>query len=793
MNKNNFKIAWRNLVKDRQFTFLNLLGLSTGLACTLLIYLWVSDELQVDKFHANDKRLYQVMQVSKEDDGINVYEMTPAPLAEALPKDMPEVEYAVGVDGPGNRTGVLSTGGKQVRVTEQYAGKDFFQMFSYPLLEGDKDRVLADPSSVVLSDELAQKLWPGGENVVGRTVTWHNGVYSGSYQVTGVFKKPPANSTAQFDLLFTLSLYVSKSVNAGHWDNNDPSTYIVLKQGTDMAAFNYKLKGYLQQKTKNQPAENLFIRRYSDKYLYSKYENGVQAGGRIEYVRTFSIIAIFILVIACINFMNLSTAKAARRLKEVGIKKVVGATRGALMIQYLAESLLMTLLSFLLALLFVGLLLPAFDELTGKQLALHFDFRLFFVAIGMCLFTGLVAGSYPAFYISGFNPIAVLKGKLHTSIGEMWVRKGLVVFQFTISIVLIISVMVVYRQVSFIRSKNLGFNKDNVIEFKKDGVLNNSVAPFLEHVRNMPEVADASSFGGDLINNISGTGISWPGKDPAKDVSFKYVFVGDRFIETFGVRMEAGVPFSSEPGADTTQIIFNEAGIRAMGLKDPIGKIVNQWGYAKRIVGVVKDFHFQSLYESIKPCFLILTPNTNTGNFTDNIAIKIKAGKEKEAIAGLQQYYQQYNPGFPFEFKFLDQDYQVLYESENRVAVLSRWFAGIAILISCLGLFGLAAFTAQKRQKEIGIRKVVGASVRNIAVLLSQDFLKLVLVSLLIAFPVAAWVMTRWLDGFAYRIQLDGGIFVVAGLAILVITVLTIGFQAIRAAVANPTKSLRAD
>jgi putative ABC transport system permease protein len=540
MNNNNFKIAWRNLVKDRQFTFLNLLGLSTGLACALLIYLWISDELEVDKFHANDKRLYQVMQVSREDDGINVYEMTPAPLAEALPKDMPEVEYAVGVDAPNTRTGVLSTGGKQVRVTEEYAGKDFFQVFSYPLLEGDKDRVLADPTSVVLSDELAKKLWPGGQNVIGKTLTWHNGVYSGSYQVTGVFKKPPANSTAQFDLLFTLSLYVSKSVNAGHWDNNDPSTYIVLKQGTDMAAFNHKLKRYLQLKTKNQPDENLFIRRYSDKYLYSKFENGIQAGGRIEYVRTFSLIAIFILVIACINFMNLSTAKAARRLKEVGIKKVVGATRVALMIQYLTESLLMTFLSFLLALLFVGLLLPAFDELTGKQLVLHFDIRLFFVAIGMCLFTGVVAGSYPAFYISGFNPIAVLKGRLHTSIGELWVRKGLVVFQFTISVVLIVSVIVVYRQVSFIRSKNLGFNKENVIEFKKDGVLNNSTAPFLEHVRNMPEVADASGFGGDLFNNISGTGISWPGKDPAKDVSFKYLFVGDRFIETFGVRMEAG-------------------------------------------------------------------------------------------------------------------------------------------------------------------------------------------------------------------------------------------------------------
>ncbi len=789
MLKRYFTIGWRNLLSDYQSTLLNLIGLATGLASALFIWLWVSDELRVDKFHEKDKQLYQVMHVAGGTGGAHVFEMTPAPLAAALAKELPEVEYGVTVSAPNTRTGVLSNGEKRIRATEEYVSKDFFQVFSYPLLQGDKNTVLTDRTTVALSDELATKIFGTAENVVGKTVSWQNGNDSAVLRVGGVFKKPPLNSTAQFDLLLPYDVLLETTPNLGQWDYNDPNTYVVLKNGVDVGRFNKKISAYLQSKKSGPANEYLFVRRYSDKYLYANYENGVQSGGRIEYVRIFSLIAVFILVIACINFMNLSTAKASRRLKEVGIKKVVGASRTSLVLQYLGESMLLTVISFLLAMGLVLLLLPFFNTITGKQLALHPDGPFLSIASGMCLVTGLLAGSYPAFYISGFNPVTVLKGKLKTSLGEVWVRKGLVVFQFSLSVILIVGVMVVYRQVSYIRSKNLGFEKDNVIELKKDGLLNISVEPFLEAVRNMPGVTNAGMFAGDLINNISGTEISWPDMDPDDKVKFKYLFVADLFIQTLGIQLKEGQAFSSELGPDSTQIIFNEAAIAAMRLKDPIGKTVNQWGQHKRIVGVVKNFHFQSLYEEVKPCFLILSPASDL----DNIAIKIQAGKEQQAIVAIQQYYKTYNPGFSFEFRFLDQNYQSLYESENRVALLSRYFAGIAILISCLGLFGLASFTAQRRQKEIGVRKVVGASAVSIALLLSRDFFKLVLLAIVIAFPVAGWLTTHWLSSFAYRIPMSADIFILAGAMTVLLTLVTISFQSINAALANPVKSLRSE
>jgi putative ABC transport system permease protein len=791
MFKSNLKIAWRNLVKDRQFTFLNLAGLSTGLACALFIWLWISDEVQVDKFHIKDNQLYQVMQLSKEPQGaLSVGELTPGPLAKALPKDMPDVEYAVGVFAPGKKTGVLSAGDKQVRANEEYAGKDFFKVFSYPIIDGDKNNLLTDKYSVWISDELAGKLFSGTKNIVGKTVSWKNETYSGSYQVAGVFKNPPKNSTAQFDLLFSFDLYLERGQNANDWGNNDPSTYVVLKNGINVSRFNKKIENYIQSKT-GKTDMSLFLRRYSDKYLYSKYENGVQVGGRIEYVRLFSFTAIFILAIACINFMNLATARASKRTKEVGIKKVVGARRGSLIFQYMTESMLTTLLSMVIAIVGVLLLLPAFNEITGKTLRLNINTSLILYALGITFITGFLSGTYPAFYMSGFNPLMVLKGKLRTTIGELWVRQGLVVFQFTISVILIVAVLVVYQQVTFIRSKNLGFNKDNIIVLKKDGQLNKSIEPFLQEVRNKPGVVDATVFAGNLISNPSGTGdVAWDGKASDRNVTFKCIFVGKRFIETLGIAVIEGRSFSTDAGADSTQIIFNEAAIDAMGLKDPIGKTVVQWGQRKKIVGITKDFHLESLYEKVKPCFFILAPQAD---FVDNIMVKIKAGTEKSTIAGLQKAYQAYNPGYPFEYKFLDQDFQTKYESENRVQVLSGYFAGIAILISCLGLFGLAGFTAQRRQKEIGIRKVVGASVSGLILMLSRDFMKLVLIAVIIAFPIAWWAMNQWLNSFAYRVRIGSGVFILAAGAILFMTLLTVGFQTIRAAMGAPVKSLRTE
>ncbi|MGH2564558.1 MAG: FtsX-like permease family protein, partial [Ginsengibacter sp.] len=473
----------------------------------------------------------------------------------------------------------------------------------------------------------------------------------------------------------------------------------------------------------------LFIRRFSSAYLYNNYVDGVQSGGRIEYVKLFSIIAIFILLIACINFMNLSTAKADGRMKEVGIKKVIGAPRRMLILQYMGESMLMSLLSIIVAIAIAFLLLPAFKQITGKDLSLSFNTGFVLSVVSIGIITGIVAGSYPAFYLSGFKPAVVLKGKLYASASESFIRKGLVVFQFAVSVVLIITVIIVYQQMKLVQTKNLGYNKDNIIGFSAEGKLKDHPETFLAEVKNIPGVVEASSMEGNLLGHAghSGGGINWEGKDPNLRLEYFGISGDYDYMDLLGMKMSEGRTFSPKFGSDSSSVIFNESAIAAMGIKNPVGKIVSLWGKKKQIIGVVEDFHFESLYKKVGPAFLEYSTNNEA------FLIKIKAANESETIAKLADFYKNFNQGLPFDYKFLDDDYQAMYSSEQRVAILSRYFATIAIIISCLGLFGLAAFTAQKRQKEIGIRKVVGASVNGIAVMLSKDFLKLVLIAILIA------------------------------------------------------------
>ena len=787
MLKHNLLIILRNFKRNKSSFFINLIGLSTGLACALLIYLWVSDELGIDKFHEKDKRLFQLMKNSKTYDGkILTFEWTPGPLANTLAEEMPEVEYAVPVQSSLSSTeGILSLGNKHLKALEQYTTVDFFNVFSYDLVQGEKSQVLHDKNAIVISDELAAKLFNSTENIIGKTVEWKKDKFSGTYIISGVFKSPPPNSTAQFDLLFTFQLCSEIEPNINTWQSGNPRTYVILKQGTNIYQFNEKIKDLIARKSDDKTS-NLFARRYSDKYLYGKYENGLQSGGRIEYVRLFSIIALFILAIACINFMNMSTAKASKRLKEVGVKKTLGAGRKTLIVQYIGESLTTVFLSLLIALILVEILLPQFNEITGKRLGLNFNLNIILTAIGITFFTGFISGSYPALYLSGFDPARILKGKLSTSLSELWVRKGLVIFQFMISVILIVAVLVVYKQIAFIQSKNLGFDKDNIITFKKSGRLEEHLEPYLYEIKKIPGVINASIYHPNLTVNMTGTNwVNWSGKDQQNNVSFKYLFAGYDFLETLGIKLKEGRSFSKEFSTDDSKIIFNEIAVKSMGLTNPIGQTINLWGENKQIIGVVKDFHFESLYENLKPCFLLFSPDV------DNIIIKIKAGMEGETIARLQKFYKAYNMGLPFEFKFLDDDFQKFYESENRVAILSRYFAGLAIIISCLGLFGLAAFSAERRRKEIGVRKVLGSSTLQIVYLLSGDFTKIVLTSLLISFPISYFITKNWLDSFAYRIDLQVWYFVGAGLVTLFIAWITVGVQAVKAALANPVDSLR--
>lgn len=787
MLKNNIKIAWRSLKKDRQFTLLNLIGLSTGLACALFIYLWVTDELNVDKFNAKDSQLFKVMEHRKKADGIWTSPSSAYPTAEALAKDMPEVQYAT-VTADLREISLAVNKNKDVRTNGKYVSKDFFSIFSYEILQGNIQQVLPDKNAIAISDDLARKLFNTTEGLIGKNIEYQ---HESQFTISAIFRKPPVNASEQFDFVINAAILPDLYSSVTSWSNTGMRTYVLLKPGTDVDRFNQKLPAFLLSKTNGEAKHRTpFLKKYSEIYLYGEYENGVLKGGRIDYVRMFSLIAIFILIIACINFMNLSTAKAAQKLKEVGIKKVVGASRGSLVMQYLGQSMLMTFIALFISFLLVMIFLPSFNTITDKQLALVPDIRLILSFLGIALFTGFVAGSYPALYLSGFNPTAILKGKLRNSAGEIWVRKGLVVFQFSLSVILIVSVLVVYKQISFVQSKNLGYNKENVLSFSREGLLkdNDRLQTFLSEVRKVPGVVMASSMGHSLTGHSSGTsGVEWVGKDPNDRTEFENVGANYELIETLGFQMKEGRTFAPQFSSDSNAIIFNEAGVRFMGMKDPVGKTVKLWGEDRTIIGIVKDFHYESLHENVKPLFIRLVPGTGS------IVARITAGKEKETIAGLEKVYKQFNPDFDFNYAFMDENFQRMYTSEKRVAILSRYFAGLAILISCLGLFGLAAFTAHRRQKEIGIRKVVGATANNLYVMLSKDFLKLVLIAIVIAIPVSWWATSQWLQGFAYRAPIGAGIFLIAGASTILITLLTVSYQAIKAALANPINSLKSE
>ena len=792
MFKHSLKLIYRNFLRFKSSFFINLIGLSTGLACALLIFLWVSDELAFDKFHEKDSRLYQVMEHVNFSNEISTSRNTQGLLAETMAEELPEVEYAATViPGAWGQNMTLSVEDHTIRATVQYAGPDFFRMFSFDLTAGDEGQVLADKNNMVISESLAMRLFNTTEGVLGRTVRFQQGK---EYVVSGMFKDVPFNSSQQFDFVLSFERFKEENPWVLEWGNSAPDTYLLLKEGTDIQAFNAKIERFLDRKGNNFAKFSLFAKPYSESYLWGSYENGKLAGGRISYVKLFSIIAVFILLIACINFMNLSTAKATRRLKEIGVKKAIGASRQSLILQYLAESVFMAFLSLLVALVLVVLFLPQFNSITGKQLSLSPDVNLVLMALGITFFTGIISGSYPALYLSGFSPLSILKGsgagsRGNSNFGELLARKGLVVFQFTLSVVLIVAVLVVYRQIEYVQNKSLGYNQDNIIYFQREGIIKEKQETFLAELNNIPGVVGASSTDNIMVGQQGATSdLDWEGKSPEVEIEFERVGVNLGMMELLNIEVAAGRFFKQGFGADTNALIMNEAAIKAMGLVDPVGKIVRLWGEEKQIIGIAKDFHFQSLHEPVKPMFFWLAPDR-----TWHMMAKIEAGKEQETLARIEAFYKRFNPGFPFNFKFLDEKYQAQYEAEQRVSILSRYFAGLAILISCLGLYGLAAFAAEQRTKEIGIRKVLGASVSDIMTLLSKDFVKLVTLSILIGSLLSWLAMSKWLEGFAYRTELGWWVFGLAGAAALFIALCTVGYQALKAARANPVKNLRSE
>lgn len=777
------KMAFRNFRRHRSSFLINVIGLAAGLACALLIFLWVHDELQIDQFHANSDRLYRVMEHQQYKEGIMTTRSTPGLLAQTLAEEIPEVEYAATIMWPEKHT--LTAGDQNIKVTGYHASEDFFRMFSFDLLGGQPELVLRQPSSMAVSRTTAEKLFGSVENALGKTIEYDHKKF---YSITGVFEDVSKYSSMEFDIVTPYFEYLQENDWLRSWGNNSPPTVISLKDGSDPDQVNKKIANFVKERSENSNVV-LFLKPFSESYLYGRYENGKQAGGRIEYVRLFSVIAVFILLIACINFMNLSTARGSRRAKEVGVKKTFGVERSTLIYQYLTESVLTAFIALLLSIVLVAFFLPKFNMLTGKEISLAISPDLAGTFLLITLITGLLAGSYPALYLSSFKPVTVLKGELKSTLGELWARRGLVIFQFTLSIILIISVITIYQQVQYVMRKNLGYDKDQLVHFQVEGKLEEAADAFLTEAKRLPGVENISTIGHGLVGQQNNTsGLKWEGKNPDDRILFENVRVNYDLLETIGVELKEGRFFSREYGADTNKIIFNESGIKVMGLEnDPIGKIITLWDeYPMEIIGVVKDFHFKSLHEDISPLFFRLYPEQ-----TWMVMARITAGKEEEALRNLQDLFEKFNPGFPFEYQFVDDDYARQYAAEQRVASLSRYFAGFAILISCLGLFGLAAFTGELRKKEIGVRKVLGASVFNVVLLLTKDFTRLVMVSIILGIPVAYFLVDNWLDRFQFKIGLHWWFFAGAGVLVLIISWLTTSSQAFVAASVHPNECLR--
>ncbi len=786
MFKHNLTISVRSYWRQKSTFLINLIGLSTGLACFLLITLWIKDELSMDKFHAQDEQLYQVMERITGPNSIGTSTNTAGPVAATLVEELPEVLAGVTARTKSINPNTLSVGEINLKANGLYATKDLFRLFSFELLAGTPDQVLADPNSIVLSESLAKRLFTQASAATGQSLEL---AHESALTVAGVYKDPPSSSSLQFDYVLPFESWSRENTWVNEWRNSHPQSFLLLEQGTNIDHFNEKIADYVERKTEGEDSHRqLFVRKYSDNYLYGGFENGVQSGGRIEYVRLFSLIALFILMIACINFMNLSTARATRRLKEIGVKKSLGATRGSLISQYISESTLLAFLSSVVALGIVYVVLPNFNLITSKELSIPFDGLTVGFLLLTILGTGLLAGSYPAIYLSSLKPILIIKGKLKSSWVELLVRKGLVVVQFALSVILIVSVWVVYQQIQYTQDKHLGYNRDNVLLIEKEGKMETpeSAQTFLAEMKRIPGVQGATSVDNTMTHSDWRTNsVEWPGKDPEDRTAFEIIQVDYDAIELLGMEMADGRTFSREFGSDTTAIIFNEAAIKHMGIENPVGMQLEMWGGSPEIIGVVKDFHYESLHEEVDPLIMYL------GDRGRYMMVRIDGQRTNATISDIRNIYQDANPGFALDYHFLDDDYAALYAAENRVSTLSRYFAGLAVLISCLGLFGLAMFSAAQRQKEIGIRKVLGATYFQLIRLLSLDFTRMVGIAILIGLPVSYFLLKNWLNTFAFSIDLQWYYFVGAGLLALLIAWLTVLLQMTQATRVNPVESLR--
>jgi putative ABC transport system permease protein len=790
MFKNYFKTTFRNLWKNKTYSFLNIFGFAVGITCAALIFLWIEDEVSFNHNFAKRDYLYHVMQNEKSDAGISTNGSTPGPLAAALKADIPGIVNSGRLSWAMDE--LVELGDKSIKENGMYADPSVLSMYSLPFIYGKPDNALNDPNSVVISETMSKKFF-SDTNPVGKVLKMNiKGAYSvdGLYTVTGVFKDLPANCYYHFQWLSPYTTWEDANTWLKPWGNNLTETIVELAPTANPSAINKKLTNYLSTKVTG-ATNHCFLFSMNDWHLRSNFVNGVQDGGSIKYVKLFSIIALIILLIACINFMNLATARSEQRAKEVGVLKVMGARKKELIGKFLSESLLMSFMAVLLAIGLLYAVMPFYNELVEKQLS----FNLFnplhlgcLLAVG--LIAGLVAGSYPAFYLSSFNPVKVLKGiKVKTSAGAIFIRKGLVITQFTASVILIISTIIVYRQVQHIKERDLGYSKENLIYMDLQGNMKDHFGEIKNSLIATGYVENAATSLHDALHVYSyGDGFSWEGKDPNAKLPIHSNVVSSEYLSTMHMQLDKGRDFYTGH-MDSTNIIINESMAKLMGKEGKLGSIITAGTYKLTVTGIIKDFIYNDVYGKGAPLVLF-----NGGYSATVMAVRFKPNVNlSQALQKTEKVMKSANPGFPFEYRFADKDFDAMFSAETLIGKLAGVFAMLAIFISCLGLFGLAAYTSERRTKEIGIRKVLGASVTGLTGLLAKEFLQLITVSCLIAFPVAWWFMNNWLQDYEYRTTIHWWMFALAGLSALLIALITVSFQAIKAAIANPVDSLRSE
>jgi len=790
MIRNFFKVAYRNLLRNKGFSAINIVGLAIGMASAILIMLWIQSELSYDQFHKNKDRIYEAWNRASFDGKKMCWNTTPKILARTLEHDLPEVERAVRVNWESNF--LLTVGEKKISRQGNIVDTGFFQLFSFPLLKGNPATALNDMHSIVLTEKLAKSLF-GNEDAMGKIVKVDN---TDNFTVTGIAKDFPDNTRFKSEYILPWSYLQYRNEDDSNWGNNSTRTYVLLKPNTTYASVAPKIQ-VLKQKYDEEAKKDkweMFIYPISRWRLYSSFTNGVEDnGGRMTFVKLFGTIAAFILLIACINFMNLSTARSEKRAKEVGIRKVVGAQKSSLISQFIGESILLAFLAGIVAVAIVLLALPAYNKLTQKELFLDFgNIYTWISGIGFILFTGLLAGSYPAFFLSSFQPVKVLKGTFKKANALVTPRKILVVLQFWFAIVLIICTIIVKQQIDYAQNRDNGYDKNHLAFHYLTGDLKKNYTVIKNEMLSSGIATSMVKTNSPITNVWSdGWGQEWEGKDPNDKTDFYRFYADESLAKTVGLKFTAGRDFDLRQFiTDSSAMIINEASLKVMKFKEPIGKIVKDNGREWHIVGVVKDFILTNPYEPIRPTLIFGA----AGNWFETTLIKFNdKNTMADNIKATERIFRKYNPEFPFDIKFVDEEYARKFENEQQQGTLAALFAGLTIFISCLGLFGLATYMAENRIKEIGVRKVLGASVTGITTLLSKDFVKLVIISFVLAAPVAWWLMSKWLMEYPYRVNIQWWVFAAACIISVLIAVLTVSYQAIKAANANPVKSLRTE